>query len=67
MSYRVFVRTWWKANSKFPGGLEPHAGHKRTIRPRVATIEDARAICEQHNRTNNPGRLSSKAEFERIG
>ena len=63
--YRVFVRTWWKSNPSWPNSLEPHMGRKRTIRRNVPTSEDARAICERHNRENNPGRLSSKAEFER--
>ena len=26
--YDCFQRTWWKDNSDWPNGLEPHAGRK---------------------------------------
>lgn len=65
MGYRVFVRSWWKANPKWPNGLEPHAGRKKTIR-RVNTEEDARRVCREYNDTHNPGRYSRKAEYEEI-
>lgn len=64
MSYRVFTRTWWKNNPTWPNGLEPCAGRKYTIRERVATEADARAVCREYNDTHKPGRLSRKAEYE---
>jgi hypothetical protein len=62
--YRVFTRTWWIANPAWPGGREPGAGKRRTIRKNVKTIEEARAICKAWNATHDPGFLSKKAEFE---
>ena len=64
MAYRVFVRTWWKANKAWPSGLEPHAGRKTTLHRRVATEDEARRICREYNSTHDPGRLSRKAEYE---
>jgi len=63
-SYRVFTRTWWRRNPAWPSGLEPHAGRK-TVLARHVTNEEARQLCAAWNRTNPPGRLSRKAEFER--
>ena len=64
MSYRVFTRTWWRNNPAWPNGLEPSPGRKTTLVSRVETEDEARRICQEHNRTHNPGRLSLKAEFE---
>ena len=64
MSYRVFVRNWWKNNPKWPNGLEPcGSGRKTTLASSVATEAEARSICEQYNSTHKPGRLSRKAEY----
>lgn len=65
MKYRVFTRNWWKRNPCCPGGREPEPGRKHTIRI-VASIEEARSMCEAHNATHKPGFLSNKAEFESI-
>ena len=62
MGYRIFTRTWWKDNPDYPNGLEPHAGRQTNI-GRAETEEEAIAICQEHNRTHKPGRLSRKAEF----
>lgn len=64
MSYRVFVRNWWKNNPAWPNGLEPHAGRKTTIRRRVETEEEARRVCQEYNASHKPGRFSRKAEYE---
>jgi len=64
MSYRVFVRNWWKSNPSWPNGLEPHAGRKFTLHKRVDTYEEARNICQVYNANHKPGKLSRKAEFE---
>lgn len=61
--YNVFTRTWWRPNPAWPNGLEPGAGRKTYLR-RGVSYADARAICEQYNKTHTPGRLSRKAEFE---
>ena len=64
MTYRVFVRNWWKRNPDWPNGLEPNPrARKTTIAARVATEEEARAICKRWNETHDPGRLSRKAEY----
>lgn len=62
--YRVFTRTWWRRNPSYPGGREPGAGRKYTLRWNVETEDEARAICRQYNETHEPGFLSRKAEYE---
>ena len=64
MSYRVFVRTWWKENPTWPNGLEPHPGEKETIEEGIEDENAARVLCQGWNRTHPAGRLSLKAEFE---
>lgn len=62
--YSVFIRSWWKNNPNWPGGLEPHMGRKSYIKRHVKTIEEARDICRVWNANHSPGRFSRKAEFE---
>ena len=64
--WKVFTRTWWRDNPEWPNGLEPCMGPKRKIGT-AHSIEDARRMCREYNAANPPGRLSRKAEFERIG
>ena len=59
----VFVRTWWRENPEFPGGLEPHPGRKNTL-VYVQSEQVARDICKDYNDNNEPGRLSRKAEYQ---
>jgi hypothetical protein len=61
--YSVFVRTWWKANKDWPNGLQPHAGRRKYVR-RGLTLEEARKFCDEYARSNPPGKLGRKAEFE---
>lgn len=62
--YDVFVRNWWRENPKWPDGLEPHAGARKTYLARNVTREAAYDMCQQYNKTHKPGRLSRKAEFQ---
>ena len=64
MSYKVFIRNWWKRNPDYPGGREPHAGRKHTLHKRIATEAEAREICKVYNANHEPGFLSRKAEYE---
>jgi hypothetical protein len=49
----------------WPGGLEPGAGAKHTLG--FAYSEDeARGIAQRWNACHKPGRLSRKAEYERL-
>lgn len=68
MSYRVFVRNWWRVaepGSPFYPGLAPDGrARKTTLAARVATEEEAREVCRAYNAAHKPGRLSRKAEFE---
>jgi len=65
--YYCFVRNWWKKNDKWPGGLEPDAGaRKTTIAKNIPTEEEARAICKRYNDSHKPGKLSRKAEYSEI-
>ncbi len=63
--YHVFHRTWWKVNPAWPGGLEPHPGTKYTIAFVDEELE-ARDLCQEYNETHEPGKLSDKAEYERV-
>jgi len=67
MSFRVFVRAWWRdarpSDGQWPNGLVPDASGEQTNIARVATVEEARARCKQYNDTHKPGRYSRKAEF----
>jgi hypothetical protein len=63
--YRVFTRTWWRNNSDYPNGLEPHVGRKTIIKKNIDTEEEAREICRVWNANHEPGRLSRKAEYEK--
>jgi len=60
--FTIFTRTWWKENSDWPNGLEPHAGKRRKIAT-VFSEREAQRICREWNATHKPGRLSRKAEF----
>jgi len=63
MAYKLFTRTWWRNNPAYPDGLEPCPGRKHYM-GRAKCEEDARAACQEYNRTHKPGRLSRKMEFE---
>lgn len=64
MAYKIFTRTWWRHNPRWPNGLEPCAGRRYTI-DRADTEQEAQAICREWNATHKPGRLSRKAEYTR--
>jgi hypothetical protein len=61
--FRVFHRTWWKANPSWPDGREPGIGPRRHI-AYVWSEEEAREACRAWNATHSPGLLSDKAEYE---
>lgn len=64
MSFKVFVRNWWKENPNWPNGLEPDStATKTTLVKRVETEKEAREICKRYNDTHEAGRLSRKAEY----
>jgi len=68
--YRCFVRNWWRIESD-PNSMDfglrvPHAGRKTVFRKYVETEEEALQICKGYNKSHAPGRLSRKAEFEKM-
>ena len=67
MSYRVFVRNWWREAGKgeagWPNGLVPNSGDRGRTLGHAETEEEARAMCKAYNSTHKPGRLSKKAEY----
>jgi len=63
--FKVYHRTWWRRNPRAPGGREPGAGKKKTIKGFVATEEEARSICKVWNANHPEGLLSDRAEYER--
>jgi len=62
--YRVFTRSWWRDNPKYPNGLEPHAGPKNYKRVVFETEQEAREYALAWNEANDAGRYSVKMEFE---
>lgn len=73
VSYRVFVRNWWRWQWHPQGDgyrqkgnhcLTPDPGARKTTLARGCTEEEARAICQRYAETHNPGPLSRKAEYE---
>lgn len=65
VSYRVFVRNWWRDDFTAPNGRVPDPGARKTTLARGCTEEEARAICQRYAETHKPGPLSRKAEYER--
>ena len=63
--FKVFHRTWWERNPKWPNGLEPHAGKRRTI-GFASNEAEARSMCQVWNANHKPGPLSDKAEYEEV-
>ena len=59
-TYMVFKRAWWRLEG---GKLVPHPGARKTILRRGLTESEARKFCQEYNATNQPGRLSVKAEY----
>ena len=69
VSYRVFVRNWWRRGPPEPGSrllwvLVPDPSARKTTLARRMTYDEARAMCAEYARTHKPGLLSRKAEFE---
>lgn len=79
VSYRVFVRDWWRAPMQGEPGYTsvlhnprvvrvfrvPYPGAPKRTLARRCTEEEARAMCEEYARTHKPGWRSRKAEYER--
>jgi hypothetical protein len=68
MAFEVRIRNWWRPNSAWPNGLEPHMQSWARARKlgTFDTAEEARACCRVYNDTHKPGRLSRKAEYREI-
>ena len=69
VSYRVFVRNWWRRGPPDYGQivrhkLVPDPSARKTTLARRMTYDEARAMCAEYARTHKPGLLSRKAEFE---
>ena len=66
-TYTVFVRDWWREAGKgeagWPNNLVPFSGAPREVLAEGLTWSEARAMCEEYNSENEPGRYSRKAEF----
>lgn len=65
MSYKTFTRTWWRENTSYPNGLEPHAGRKKYW-GRYQLESEARTACHNYNATHEAGKLSKKMEYEEV-
>ena len=61
--YKVFIRNWWRMEN---GKRVPDpSARKYTYDECICTEEEARELCQEYNRTHNPGKLSRKAEYTR--
>ena len=65
--YRTFIRNWWKFNPEWPDGREPDPTARKHSMGKYETEDEARAACQEWNRTHKPGKLSRKMEYEEIG
>jgi hypothetical protein len=75
VSYRVFVRNWWRwewkpapsygETRKGNRALVPDPGARKTTLATRCTEEEARAMCRAYQASHKPGPLSRKAEYER--
>jgi len=66
MSYKVFIRNWWKWKYNSNGekcGKEPEPNGRRTHLAYADSEQEAREIAQKYNSEHNPGPLSRKAEF----
>ena len=66
MVFKVFHRTWWELNPKFPNGLESETGRKTYLNETFETEEEARSFCLRNNnqRPYTWYKLSRKFEYE---
>jgi len=64
--YKVFVRNWWKKNSKCPSGREPDSNARKMILGYMSSEKEARDFCKEYNETHEPGYLSRKAEYMQL-
>ena len=73
--YECFHRTWWKKNSDWPNGLEPHVGRKNFYFKNkfgsethvFLSEQEAIDFCTDWNDTHDAGVLSRKAEYQDRG
>ena len=63
MSYKVFVRNWWRHKDNQPGVLEPDPGATKRHICVAESESDARSICKEYNDSHDPGELSRMAEY----
>lgn len=59
-TYWVFVRDWWRIEN---GQRVPYPGAPRETLADGVSYTEARELCAEYNRDNEPGELSRKAEF----
>lgn len=72
VTYRVFVRDWWRRADGYSGKLSstslhgkvPYSGAPKRTLARRCTEEEALAVCQRYNSTHKPGWRSRKAEYE---
>jgi hypothetical protein len=62
VTYRVFVRDWWRRDES--GRIVPYSGAPKRTLARRCTEQEARDLCEAYARTHKPGWRSRKAEYE---
>lgn len=63
VTYRVFVRDWWRKDEH--GRIIPYPGAPKRTLARRMTEDEARALCQEYARTHKPGWRSRKAEYEK--
>lgn len=73
VSYRVFVRNWWRWEyDTYTGHGDttvrrrvPNPGARKTTLAKHCTEAEALNLCKRYAETHKPGPLSRKAEYER--
>ena len=62
--YEVFIRNWWRKDSK--GNLIPDPTADKELLNYCDTEDEARSLCKEYNSENEPGELSRKAEYREV-
>lgn len=61
--FKVTHSNWWRLEN---GKLLPNYNRRKMLIGYTYSETDARQMCENWNKSHNPGKLSNKAEYQSI-
>lgn len=64
-TYTCFTRAWYRVEKDKLGfeKLVPYPQARRSKKATFRTEDEARAYCEEYNKTHKPGKTSIKCEY----